>query len=326
MLAVVRDVIDVLHLSAGKVLQEPVGPPDSVCQHHVCRACIGGKMRLKPSCSWCKKHEQFVENSQLKIIVQCFKTICQYLATPSVATNLANAKYNNGGTNNLMAIIQEGVTLGDPCCDAGPVTQGVTVFPAVLHHVNKLTLKRRRRRGGCGRYRRLLLNNTASPNTDTENSASLLDVDMSANQQQVALTNNVETINNCATNGCEQSLSLDSDTAAETPHDVIPCKKVKTHNTADEPVTTPPLDASVVKSRKSLQKTLGCRCGLATRKPGSLTCCGQRCPCYSAFKGCTDCICRGCRNPRGDQKPRLSETSFSGATSSDNDVMIVVDM
>ncbi|CAG0902159.1 unnamed protein product [Cyprideis torosa] len=42
----------------------------------------------------------------------------------------------------------------------------------------------------------------------------------------------------------------------------------------------------------------GCRCGNATQRPGSLTCCGQRCPCYVDAKFCTvDCKCRGCRNP-----------------------------
>lgn len=46
----------------------------------------------------------------------------------------------------------------------------------------------------------------------------------------------------------------------------------------------------------------GCRCALATPNPGKLTCCGQRCPCYAAFKGCAGCKCRGCRNPRGDPK------------------------
>lgn len=46
----------------------------------------------------------------------------------------------------------------------------------------------------------------------------------------------------------------------------------------------------------------GCRCALATPNPGKLTCCGQRCPCYAAFKGCDNCKCRGCRNPRGDPR------------------------
>lgn len=41
----------------------------------------------------------------------------------------------------------------------------------------------------------------------------------------------------------------------------------------------------------------GCRCGNATAFPGKLTCCGQRCACYTDNKPCVDCKCRGCRNP-----------------------------
>ena len=40
-----------------------------------------------------------------------------------------------------------------------------------------------------------------------------------------------------------------------------------------------------------------CRCGNATPTPGKLTCGGQRCPCYISAKACTDCKCKGCRNP-----------------------------
>jgi hypothetical protein len=51
---------------------------------------------------------------------------------------------------------------------------------------------------------------------------------------------------------------------------------------------------------------VGCRCAMATPAPGKLTCCGQRCPCYAAFHGCSaSCKCRGCRNPRGDLVPKL---------------------
>ena len=55
------------------------------------------------------------------------------------------------------------------------------------------------------------------------------------------------------------------------------------------------------KNNKKKPMITGCRCGLATPHPGKLTCCGQRCPCYSSFKGCMECKCRGCRNPRGDK-------------------------
>ncbi|CAG9839663.1 unnamed protein product [Diabrotica balteata] len=58
-------------------------------------------------------------------------------------------------------------------------------------------------------------------------------------------------------------------------------------------------------------KKKGCRCGNATRFPGKLTCCGQRCPCYVAQKPCVGCRCRGCRNPhiKEGQKviPNLSQ-------------------
>jgi male-specific lethal 2 len=52
-----------------------------------------------------------------------------------------------------------------------------------------------------------------------------------------------------------------------------------------------------VRHPKQKPKRKGCRCGNATATPGKLTCCGQRCPCYVEAKSCTDCRCRGCRNP-----------------------------
>jgi len=67
------------------------------------------------------------------------------------------------------------------------------------------------------------------------------------------------------------------------------------------------VDGSVDGSSPRRQKSsipkvkIGCRCAMATPAPGKLTCCGQRCPCYAAFHGCSpSCKCRGCRNPRGD--------------------------
>ncbi|XP_077513794.1 uncharacterized protein LOC144124793 [Amblyomma americanum] len=40
-----------------------------------------------------------------------------------------------------------------------------------------------------------------------------------------------------------------------------------------------------------------CKCGSTSAKPGSLTCLGQRCPCFRARTSCTQCRCKGCRNP-----------------------------
>lgn len=51
------------------------------------------------------------------------------------------------------------------------------------------------------------------------------------------------------------------------------------------------------RSGSTRSKRKGCRCGNATAIPGKLTCCGQRCPCYVESKPCSECRCRGCRNP-----------------------------
>ena len=287
-------------------------------------------MRLKPSCSWCKRHEQFVENPQLKIVVQCFKTLCQYLASPTVSASLARSKSSNGCTNNLMAIIQEGVSLGQPS-DSGAAGQTVTpeqtvpVFPSSLQRLNKLRFKRQRRqRGGYKRYSTSRLMFGRVPKVaDTQNDVAV--VSDNSSQQELLATNAATEATTC----CENGLSVNSDSRVDAPvtassHVPPPCKKLKSHNS--EPVIPSPLATSVVKQRKPLHKTTGCRCGLATRTPGSLTCCGQRCPCYSSFKGCSDCICRGCRNPRGDLKPGVSETFVSVGNTSDTDPMIVVDV
>ena len=85
---------------------------------------------------------------------------------------------------------------------------------------------------------------------------------------------------------------------------------------------------------KQKPKPKGCRCGLATPTPGKLTCCGQRCPCYSAFKGCLpECRCRGCRNPRkvdiaSDIRlmPHKLEESEEEEDDSDDDSDIEVDI
>uniref|UniRef100_A0A672PY80 E3 ubiquitin-protein ligase MSL2 n=1 Tax=Sinocyclocheilus grahami TaxID=75366 RepID=A0A672PY80_SINGR len=64
-------------LVCGNLLQDPVAPKNSSCQHYVCRGCKGKKMLLKPSCSWCKDYEQFEENKQLQILIDCYRNLCE---------------------------------------------------------------------------------------------------------------------------------------------------------------------------------------------------------------------------------------------------------
>ena len=84
-----------------------------------------------------------------------------------------------------------------------------------------------------------------------------------------------------------------------------------------KPVCKPP--------RKKKPKPTGCRCGMATPNPGTLTCRGQRCPCYSSFQGCVNCRCRGCLNPRGEVTlgpPVLEKGHDSGSNDTESDVDI----
>ncbi|XP_051556651.1 E3 ubiquitin-protein ligase MSL2-like [Myxocyprinus asiaticus] len=64
-------------LACGNLLQDPIAPKNSSCQHYVCKGCKGKKMFLKPSCSWCKDYEQFEENKQLQILIDCYKSFCE---------------------------------------------------------------------------------------------------------------------------------------------------------------------------------------------------------------------------------------------------------
>ncbi|XP_018596591.1 E3 ubiquitin-protein ligase MSL2-like isoform X2 [Scleropages formosus] len=64
-------------LVCGNLLQEPIAPTNSSCQHYVCKGCKGQKMMMKPSCSWCKDYKQFEENKQLSILVGCFRKLCE---------------------------------------------------------------------------------------------------------------------------------------------------------------------------------------------------------------------------------------------------------
>ncbi|XP_055058152.2 E3 ubiquitin-protein ligase MSL2a [Misgurnus anguillicaudatus] len=67
-------------LVCGNLLQDPIAPKNSFCQHYVCEGCRGKKMSLKPSCSWCKDWDQFEENKQLQILTDCYRSLCEYVS------------------------------------------------------------------------------------------------------------------------------------------------------------------------------------------------------------------------------------------------------
>lgn len=94
----------------GHLLRRPLGMKPNVCQHFVCTECSGNKMKLKPSCSWCKDTSEFVENTQITILVHCFKKLCEYLYSSRLVHDLIQS---NGETNGLVLLVQEAIAYDD---------------------------------------------------------------------------------------------------------------------------------------------------------------------------------------------------------------------
>ncbi|EPQ06091.1 E3 ubiquitin-protein ligase MSL2 [Myotis yumanensis] len=92
----------------GHLLQDPIAPTNSTCQHYVCKTCKGKKMMMKPSCSWCKDYEQFEENKQLSILVNCYKKLCEYITQTTLARDIIEAV---DGSSDILALLNDGSLL-----------------------------------------------------------------------------------------------------------------------------------------------------------------------------------------------------------------------
>ncbi|XP_020643111.1 E3 ubiquitin-protein ligase MSL2 isoform X1 [Pogona vitticeps] len=92
----------------GNLLQDPIAPTNSTCQHYVCKSCKGKKMMMKPSCSWCKDYEQFEENKQLSILVNCYKKLCEYITQTPLALDIQQAVESSP---DLLTLLKDGSSL-----------------------------------------------------------------------------------------------------------------------------------------------------------------------------------------------------------------------
>ncbi|XP_067948438.1 E3 ubiquitin-protein ligase MSL2-like isoform X2 [Watersipora subatra] len=98
----------------NKILQNPVSPDHTACQHTVCRTCVGGKMRLKPSCGWCKNYDNFIDNKSLTVLIRCYKKLCEYIASSSDYRNQIafSIKSGNSSVDNakekIASLLKEG--------------------------------------------------------------------------------------------------------------------------------------------------------------------------------------------------------------------------
>ncbi len=96
------------------ILAEPYSPTETSCQHHVCKSCIGGTKKLKPSCSWCKDYTKYVKNTQLQCLLLCYKGLCQYIKCSSLLTQLTDLCPIFENEKDLQNIIEKGTELPSP--------------------------------------------------------------------------------------------------------------------------------------------------------------------------------------------------------------------
>ncbi|CAL8273459.1 unnamed protein product [Merluccius merluccius] len=95
-------------LVCGKLLQDPIAPTHSECQHYVCTGCKGQKMQMKPLCSWCRDYSCFQENKQLSLLVECYRKLCLYVTQSPLLQPISSQV---GGSPELLALLEEVVVL-----------------------------------------------------------------------------------------------------------------------------------------------------------------------------------------------------------------------
>ncbi|XP_047423925.1 E3 ubiquitin-protein ligase MSL2b [Mugil cephalus] len=115
-------------LVCGNLLQDPIAPTNSSCQHYVCRGCKGQRMQLKPSCSWCKDYSCYEENRQLSLLVRCYRKLCLYITQSPLAPHIASAASDSP---DLQAILNEGLTLAESELDVEDISDSASTSEVV---------------------------------------------------------------------------------------------------------------------------------------------------------------------------------------------------
>ncbi|XP_052784711.1 E3 ubiquitin-protein ligase MSL2-like [Mya arenaria] len=295
-----RSLLPCLRQSLGcyvcfNVLYEPMGPNHNVCKHFVCKNCVGGKMRLKPSCSWCKDHWLFVPNPLLKVLLSCFKKLCTYIHNSPLGEAICSVNMN-GETNNLQSILLEGINLLDQCA---PSTTEISLHPEPSTSAEHSTLI-------SDDKEITKATNDTSANDDREDIPMFTYHKRARSKKKVRQS--VKLIHKAKQQRKQGSLNKVLNKKAQKgkqkrKKNTSAYGVLKSKNGPEELDQIDDDEPSVKKVKIELQppelKPLSvCNCG-KTGNNNQLTCIGQRCPCYSMKLPCLrTCKCRGCRNPK----------------------------
>lgn len=314
----------------GSLLIDPYTPRETQCQHHVCRNCLGGRKNLKPSCSWCRDYQKYEGNSQLRILLQCYKNLCEYIMTKPMYNSMSSQSQTSGMTNgtssistSLSDLIDEGARFQDNYkSNSGLLKSAYSMLPCV-YTTNSVTQTLQN-----SSITTTITSKAAEvnePTTVVSNSAPIKTVSNGSALYSVmyAGTGNKITIKRAKIEDDTMTAGHSASSGGSGSSNFSSSSNNNSHCSSNNAIritsatTSSTVNNSTIASRdlskelsgivqfkkpassrsKTVQKRKGCRCGNATPTPGKLTCCGQRCPCYVESKSCVDCRCRGCRNP-----------------------------
>lgn len=125
----------------GFLLVEPYTPIELNCQHHVCKLCLGGRKNLKPNCNWCRDYEKYEENIQLRIVLQCYKSLCEHISILPFYQNIRRITNNVNGAHSLTELIQEGLRFKDDFKrNAGLSKSAYSLLPCLYTNSSTQTL------------------------------------------------------------------------------------------------------------------------------------------------------------------------------------------
>lgn len=153
----------------ANLLVEPYSP--QVCQHHVCRACIGGRKNLKPTCTSCKTYHNYSENTQLRILLQCYKSLCNNIsAMPKVYSMMHKYVHvdaisnGNGNGQNLADLINEGAQFHDEYkSNSGLPKSAISILPCIFTSMPSSSSQNQNNTNTITTIAKKIVSNTVTP-------------------------------------------------------------------------------------------------------------------------------------------------------------------
>ncbi|KAG5891541.1 hypothetical protein JTB14_028559 [Gonioctena quinquepunctata] len=249
----------------SNLLVDPITPTTAQCQHHLCKKCKGGRKKIKPACIGCKDCKTYSENKRLRILMQCYKKMCLSFVNSQLfqSITLQASQPSTGierGANNLLLLIKEGASFEDDYKSSGGLPKSAySILPCIYTNTTPTQISQP--------IQPTEKDPSVVLNSNIQNRPSFYSVLYPGNGSKITLKRKPKEV------GSSMKGPLTSNRQKDF------------------------MERAVFKKPCNIKPKKGCRCGNATATPGKLTCCGQRCPCYVDSKACSDCKCRGCRNP-----------------------------